>query len=137
MLVAAQINREGAGLYLKCMIAMFGTLAWILMCMYIATFRRVNALSMVGSAFFGAVSNIMVGANLMPDALKLGLVEFVNLFGVAIIIGGTAVVISINTIRTEHDHDAFAKYYGRKMLAVFIVMILLGNILMPACSYMA
>lgn len=131
-----EINRDGWGLYFKCFIALYGTTAWIILCLYLATFRRVDPLGMIGSAFFGAVSNIMVGANLVPDALQVGLLEYVNLFGVALIIAGSAVVISINAIRKERNHDDFARFYGRIMLGVFVAIALVGNIALPLSAYM-
>lgn len=131
-----EINRDGFGLYLKCFIALYGTATWILLCMYICTFRRVDPIGMVGAAFFGAVSNIMVGANLVPDALQMGLLEYGNLFGIAIIIAGTAVVITINTIRREKGNEGFAQFYGRIMLIAFIIIVVGGNIALPLSAYM-
>ncbi|MEG2982469.1 MAG: hypothetical protein RR794_02295, partial [Raoultibacter sp.] len=117
-------------------IAMYGTTAWILLCLYICTNRRVDPLGMIGSAFFGAVSNIMIGANLVPDALKFGLLEYGNLFGVAIIIAGTAIVIGINYIRHERKDMAFAQFYGRIMLAVFVTIVVVGNLALPLSAMM-
>ncbi len=131
-----EINREGIGLYIKCFIALYGTTAWILLCLYICTFRRVDPLGMIGAAFFGSVSNIMVGANLLPDALQLGLVEYGNLFGVGIIIAGTSVVIGINAIRKEKNHERFAQFYGRVMLAVIATIVVVGNIALPVSAYL-
>ncbi|MEG0216896.1 MAG: hypothetical protein RR655_01040 [Raoultibacter sp.] len=131
-----EINREDIGLYFKCFIAMYGTTAWILLCLYICTNRRVDPLGMIGSAFFGAVSNIMIGANLVPDALKFGLLEYGNLFGVAIIIAGTAIVIGINYIRHERKDMAFAQFYGRIMLAVFVTIVVVGNLALPLSAMM-
>ena len=131
-----EINRSGIGVYLKCTVAMFGTLGWILLCLYVATFRHVNALGMVGSAFFGAVSNILVGANMLSSALQLGLVEFVNLFGLGIIVASTAVVIAINTIRNEIENEAFAQFYGRVMLVLIAILMVAANVLLPICAYL-
>ena len=131
-----EINRNSLGLYVKCFIALYGTTAWILLCLYICTFRRVDPLGMIGAAFFGSVSNIMVGANLLPDALTLGLVEYGNLFGVGIIIAGTSVVIGINAIRKEKGNEAFAQFYGRIMLAVFAVIVVVGNLALPLSAWM-
>ena len=131
-----EINRSGIGVYLKCTVAMFGTLGWILLCLYVATFRHVNALGMVGSAFFGAVSNILVGANMLSSALQLGLIEYVNLFGLGIIVASTAVVIAINTIRNEIENEAFAQFYGRVMLVLIAILMIAANVLLPVCAYL-
>lgn len=131
-----EINREGIGLYIKCFIAMYGTTAWILLCLYICTFRRVDPLGMIGAAFFGSVSNIMVGANLVPDALQMGLLEYGNLFGVGIIIAGTSVVISINAIRKERGNEKFAQYYGRIMLIIFMTLVIIGNFALPMTAWL-
>lgn len=131
-----EVNRSGIGVYLKCTVAMFGTLGWILLCLYVATFRHVNALGMVGSAFFGAVSNILVGANMNSAALQLGLIEYVNLFGLGIIVASTAVVIAINTIRNERENESFAQFYGRVMLVLISILIVVANVLLPVCAYL-
>lgn len=131
-----EINRDSIGLYIKCFIALYGTTAWILLCLYICTFRRVDPLGMIGGAFFGAVSNIMVGANLVPDALQMGLLEYTNFFGIGIIIAGTATVISINAIRKERDNHGFARFYGIIMLALFVVVVIAGNTALPLSAWM-
>lgn len=134
VMTAIEINRADIALYFKCFIALYGTTAWILLCLYICTFRRVDPLGMIGAAFFGAVSNIMVGANLVSDSLSFGLLEYGNLFGIALIIAGTATVISINTIRNEWHGRAFACFYGRIMMAIFTVIAVVGNIALPLCA---
>lgn len=131
VMTAVEINRSDIALYFKCFIALYGTTAWILLCLYICTFRRVDPLGMIGAAFFGAVSNIMVGANLVSDSLSFGLLELGNLFGIGLIIAGTAAVISINTIRNEWHSRAFACFYGRVMMVVFTIIAVVGNIALP------
>ncbi|MEG1624255.1 MAG: hypothetical protein RR300_05280, partial [Raoultibacter sp.] len=74
------------------------------------------------------------GAALVPDALKFGLLEYGNLFGVSVIIAGTAIVIGINYIRHERKDNAFAQYYGRIMLVVFVAIVVIGNLALPLSS---
>ena len=130
-----EINADGLGTYIKCFIALFGTLAWIVMCLYICSYRKVDSLSLTGSAFFGAVSIIVVSASLLPDALHMGLVEYVNIFGIAIIIAAATTIIRVNNFRNEHGKVIFAHFYGKTMLWTFIAIILIGNILLPLSAW--
>lgn len=136
VMTAVEVNRDGFGLYFKCFIALYGTMAWILLCLYICTYRRVDPLGMVGAAFFGAVSNIMVGANLVSESLSLGLLEYMNVFGICVILAGVMIVIAINASRKERGHEKFAKLYGRAMLIAMTLIVLIANIAMPLSAYM-
>ncbi|MEG1157993.1 MAG: hypothetical protein RSD64_01385, partial [Christensenellaceae bacterium] len=83
---AMEINRNSLGLYFKCFIALFGTTAWVLIMLYISTYHRVDPLLMVPPILVGTVANIMIGANLLPDALQFGLLEHVNIWGIMTIL---------------------------------------------------
>ena len=131
LLTAVEITRAGIGTYLKCFIALFATLIWVLISLYLSTVHEVDPLGMIPGAFFGAVSNIMVGASLLPDALQPGLIEFVNIWGVGNILGIAMMIISINSIRQRYHRNDFAKYYGRIMLVTATLVTTIGNILLP------
>lgn len=130
-----EINASGIGTYIKCFIALFGTLAWILMCLYVCTYRRVDSLGLTGSAFFGAVSNIVVSASLLPDALQMGLVEYVNIFGIAIIITVALLIIRINNFRNERDRAIFARFYGKSMFWLLVVLVIISNLILPLSAW--
>ena len=134
VMAAFTMERADVGMYFECFIALFGTLAWIILCLYICTYRRIDPLTMISAAFFGAVSNVLAGAAKVPLSLSFGLLIYGNLFGIALIIAGTAIVISINTLRKDIGSRAFAHYYGRLMMKVFIVMAVVGNIALPLCA---
>lgn len=133
---ALEINRNGMGLYVKCFVALVGTITWVLITLYICTNHRVDPLSMIPAALFGTVTNIMVGANLLPDALELGLLEYVNVFGIATILVVALSIININRIRNKYEDREFAAYYGRVMLFTVTTVTLLGNILLPISAYL-
>ena len=133
---AIEINRSGPGLYVKCFIALLGTLTWIMITLFLCSYHHVDPLGMIPAALFGTVSNIMVGANLLPDALDLGLLEFVNIYGIMCILAGAIIVINVNRIRNAHEDKAFAGYFGRRLFYLMMFFIIIGNILFPLVSYM-
>lgn len=130
-----EINRSGFGVYLKCFIALFGTSLWMFLVLYINSMHRVDPLDMIPGALFGAVSNIMIGASLLPDALNVGLLEYVNFWGIFTILAVACVVINVNRIRSRYDERRFAKYYGETMLKLIVCVTVLGHILLPLCAY--
>lgn len=131
-----ELNRDGMGLYLKCFIALFGTSCWVFITMFLCTYHRVDPLGMIPAALFGTVSNIMVGANLLPDALQTGLLEFVNIWGIFTILSGALVIINVNRIRNKYQHAAFAKFFGRVMFYSLVPLIIIGHIVLPVSAFL-
>lgn len=134
--VSLEINRSGFGLYLKCFIALLGTITWVFITLFLCAYHRVDPLTMIPAALFGTVTNIMVGANLLPDALQVGLLEYVTIFGIMIIISCALSVVNINRIRNKHQNQEFAYLYGRTMFFLLLFLTVLGAVLYPLCSYM-
>lgn len=130
-----EINRVSIGLYIKCFIALFGTLTWVFITLYICTNHRVDPLGMIPGALFGTVTNIMVGANLLPDALTLGLLEYVNLGGIMIILAVAVSVITMNRVRNKFEAIDFAWLFGRVMFYTLLVLTFAGAIAYPLCAY--
>ena len=144
IITCLQVTRSSWGLYLKCFIALLGALVWVLMSVYICANHKVNPLGTLSSALFGAIGNVMIGANLLPDVLSLGLVEYVNFFGTLIIIGGTLCIIQMNRIRDSYEKHLdnnitvskrFAKSFGTVMFITLLILCILGNILIPITTY--
>lgn len=133
---AIEINRDGFGLYLKCFLALLGTLSWVLITLYICTYHRVDPLGMIPGALFGTVANIMVGANLVPDALQVGLLEYVNLYSIFIILFVTWTIININRIRNKYEDKAFAKYFGTIMFYTVLVFTIFAHVVLPMTAYL-
>ncbi|MCH3943348.1 MAG: hypothetical protein LKE37_06740 [Atopobiaceae bacterium] len=131
---ALTFRRNGLGLYFKCFIAMYGTTLWVLIMLYICGHHRVDPLGMIPGALFGTVSNIMVGAALLPDALDMGLLEFVNVWGILTILATAVVIIQVNNIRSQYGRkdEPFAGFIGRVMFYIIAVIAIAGNILLPA-----
>ena len=134
-MVQMEFNRDGFGTFLMCFIAMFGTSLWVFITLYINTYHRVDPLAMIPAALFGTVSNIMVGANMLPGTVGLGLLVFLNLWGILTILAVTMTIININRIRNRFEDRSFAGYYGRTMLRLMGTVVLLGDILMPLLAY--
>lgn len=133
IVTAVEIKRSTMGLFLKCFIALYATILWIMISLYICTYHHVNPLGMVSGALFGAVGNIVIGANLLPDGTSAGLLEFGNIWGVLIVLGGTISIISINRVRELQD-KRYAKFYGRFLFILLLGFTLLGLILLPATA---
>ncbi len=134
VVTAMEIKRSDFGLYLKCFIALYATLVWIMISLYICTYHHVDPLGMIPGALFGAVGNIIVGTNLLPDAETAGLVEFGNIWGAIMIIAATIAIISINRVRKLQDND-YSQYYGRFLFYIILAFMLLGEILLPVIAY--
>lgn len=131
IMTSLNLVRNGWGTYIKCFVALFATLIWIMIMLYLATVHEIDPLGMIPAAFFGAVSNILVGANLLPDALETGLIEFVNIWGIMNILLCAMMIISINSIRNRFDERGFARVYGRIVFVMAAVTIVTGNVLLP------
>ena len=129
-----EVRRSSPGLYFICFIAMYGTSLWVLISLFLAARRRVDPLSMIPSALFGTVSNIMVGAVMLPSSLDMGLLLFVNAWGIATIIACTCIIIHINTLRSSLGGGAknqTANYFGSLMFKLMVALVIIGNIALP------
>ena len=130
-----EVKREGFGLYAKCFIALYACIVWALMTLFINIYHHVDPLEMLPEALFGCVANIMVGASLLPDVLEMGLLEYVNIWGIGVILVATMVVINVNEIRrneSEPDGTCYhAASYGRIMFYLLTFFAIAGNIILP------
>lgn len=131
-----EINRSGFGLYLKCFIALIGTITWVFITLFLCTYHRVDPLGMIPAALFGTVTNIMVGANLLPDTLQVGLLEYVTIGGIMVILFCAISVVNINRIRNKHQDAEYAFIFGRTMFFTTLILTILGIILYPLSSYL-
>lgn len=129
-----EINRTGFSLYLMCFIAMFGTMTWAMITLFICTYHRVDPLGMIPAALFGAVANIMVGANKVPS-MQQGLLLEMNFFGIATILTTAITIIMINRIRSKYEDREFAKKFGRLMFITELAFVVVGNIVLPVSAY--
>lgn len=135
LIVALELNRNSWGLFFQCFIALFGTVGWILITLYICANHRIDPLLTLPPALFGAVSNLIVGTNLLPDMAQFGLVEYMNFYGILMILAGTLSIIQVNRIRDyTQDHD-YADSYGRVMFFTLLILSIAGMLMMPAVTY--
>lgn len=136
LVTAIEIRRGGFGLYAKCFIALLGTITWVLISLFLSTYHHVDPLGMIPGALFGTVSNIMVGASLLPDALQMGLLEYVNIWGIMTILAVTFAIININRIRASKNNKEFAGIYGRMLFYTITSLVIIGNIALPLSAFM-
>lgn len=130
-----EVNRDDWGLYMKCFIALFGTTVWVFIVLYVCANHKVNPLGTIPSALFGTVGNLMVGANLLPDMVQVGLIEYVNIFGIMIVLYGALSIININRIREYKENAEFAKLYGRVMFFTLLIICVAGQIMIPISAH--
>jgi len=134
-LTAIELRRDSIGLYIKCIIALIGTGLWALIVLFLCAHHQVDSLGMMPAILIGTVTNLMIGANLVPDALHIGLLEFINIWGIYTVLLSAVLVISINRIRSRYKSDAFAEYFGKIMFAMVLITTLAGHIVLPLAAY--
>ncbi|MBC5648997.1 hypothetical protein [Christensenella tenuis] len=135
VMTAIELNRDTWGLYFKCIIALIGTNIWVLISVFVCAYHKVDSLNMIPAILFGTVSNILVGANLIPDAMYTGLLEYVNIWGIYTILISTVIIIQINRIRSEYQDHAFARKFGHIMFSLLLILTVLGYLILPVSAY--
>jgi hypothetical protein len=130
-----KVQRNGFGLFAKCFIALYGCIIWALMTLFINIYHHVDPLEMLPECLFGCVANIMVGASLLPDVLEMGLLEYVNIWGILLILSTTFVVINVNEIRRKESNPDGTCYhaaaFGRIMFYLITFFAIFGNFILP------
>lgn len=129
------LQRNSWGLFVQCFIALFGAVIWVLITLYICARHRVDPILTLPPALFGAVSNLVVDTNLLPDMVHFGLIEYMNLYGILIILAATLCIIQVNRIRSHSTEHAYADTFGHIMFYTMTVLSITGMILMPAAAY--
>ncbi len=135
VLTALELNRDSFGLYLKCIIALIGTSIWALLTLFLCSHHQVDSLGMMPAILIGTVTNLMIGANLVPDALHTGLLEFINIWGIYTVLLAAILITVINRIRTKQQDLAFANLFGKSVFYASLVTTLLGHLLLPLSAY--
>jgi hypothetical protein len=119
------------------MVASFG----LLLTLFINIYHHVDPLEMIPEALFGCVANIMVGASLLPEALDMGLLEYVNIWGILTILTATVVIINVNAIRHQRSfagwHLLLCRFFrSRDVLPHHLIRrAIVGNLLLPLIAY--
>ncbi len=134
-LTAIELNRNSVGLYLKCIIALIGTGIWALITLFLCAHHRVDSLGMMPAILIGTVTNLMIGANLVPDALHTGLLEFINIWGIYTVLISTILIIAVNRIRSKYKDEEFAELFGKVMFYTVMITTIAGHIILPLSAY--
>ncbi len=134
-LTVMELNRSSVGLYLKCIIALIGTGIWALITLFLCAHHRVDSLGMMPAILIGTVTNLMIGANLVPDALHMGLLEFINIWGIYTVLIATVLIIAINRIRSKDKDEKFAELFGKVMFYAVMLTTIAGHVILPLSAY--
>lgn len=135
LLTAMEFKRDSWGLYLKCIIALLGTSVWAFLMLGTCIHHRVDSLGMLPAVLFGTVSNILVGANLVPDAMETGLLEFINIWGIYTVIIISCAIMQTSHIRKNNGDEVFARLFGKWMLISILLTTVIGHILLPLSAF--
>lgn len=135
ILTCIELNRNSWGVYFKCTIALLGCTIWAFLSLFACLYYNAAAMKMLPPVLFGVVSNIMVGASLVPDTLETGLLEYINIWGIYTIIMITMVVVQVIYIRTEQKDEPYALLFGKILLIELLITITAGFIVLPLCAY--
>lgn len=136
LLTSIELSRASWGLYFKCIIALIGSGIWVFFCFFICIYDRLDNIGVISPVFFGVVTNLLVGANLVPDALETGLLEYINIWGIYTILSVTFMIIYVNRIRYFWKEEAYARYFGKVMFCEMAAMTVLGHLVIPLCAYL-
>lgn len=117
-----RVKRDGYGLFLKAFLNLFGILLWVCIGLYNCAYNRVDAMGAINTGIFGAVSSMIVGMNLLSDARGSGLIEYINLFSLAMILITTIYVIRINKYRAKGDELVYTDVYSKMLFWAVLLM---------------
>ena len=110
-----RVNRNGYGLFFKAFLSLFGMLLWVCIGLYNSAYNGVDALGVMNTGIFGAVSSMIVGMNLLSDARGSGLIEYVNFFALSMILITTIYVMHINHCRNHKRDAAYVECYAKAL----------------------
>lgn len=133
LLTSIELKRSSWGLYFKCIISLLGISIWGFLCLHLSVFHEKDGIGLIPPVLFGMVSNIMVGANLVPDALETGLLEYINLWGIYTIIIVSVVMAKVSHLRKTDA--AFARLFGKVLMTELALTVLAGHLILPVCAY--
>lgn len=137
ILTSIELSRNSWGLYLKCVIALIGAGIWVFFCFLICIFDKLDNIGVISPVFFGVVTNLLVGANLVPDALETGLLEYINIWGISTILSVTFMIIYVNRIRNHWKDEEYARHFGKVMFCEMAAVTVLGHVVLPLCAYIS
>lgn len=129
------LQRNSWGLFIQCFIALFGSVIWMLIMLYICAHHHVDPLLTLPPTLFGAISNLIVDTNLLADMVNFGLIEYMNLYGILIILAATLSIIQINRIRSHTPDHTYTDTFGHIMFYTLFVLSIAGMGLMLAVTY--
>ena len=110
-----RINRAGYGLFMKAFLSLLAILLWICISLYNCAYNQTDAMGSINTGIFGVVSSMIVGMNLLSDARGSGLIEYINMFSLAMILIITVYIIRINRFREKKVREAFVSCYAKSL----------------------
>lgn len=129
-----RVARDGYGLFLKAFLNLFGILLWVCIGLYNCAYNRVDAMGAINTGIFGVVSSMIVGMNLLSDARGSGLIEYINLFSLAMILITTIYVIHINRSRSKDSDPTYADCYSKVLFWLVSIMSVVTIVAFVLCA---
>lgn len=116
-----RVNRTGLNTFAKAFINLFSVVIWIIIAFYSQAYFSENALDMLGTGLFAAISSILVGLSMVSDAGFFSLITMVNIFTLAVILVMTYFSIMARQAQVRQDKVAIA-FNGIRLRIMFIVL---------------
>src|SRR5574344_632751 len=135
--ILVRANRQGLSLFLQAFINLFSVVIWITIAFYNQAYNSEDAIGMLGTGLFGAISSILVGISMISDANMFSLITMVNIFTLAVIMIMTWESIAAKRANILKDQVAIA-YRGIKLRILCVILIICTLIMfigLPLASY--
>jgi transcriptional regulator with XRE-family HTH domain len=135
--ILVRANRQGMSLFLQAFINLFSVVIWITIAFYNQAYNSEDAIGMLGTGLFGAISSILVGISMISDANMFSLITMVNIFTLAVIMIMTWESIAAKRANILKDQVAIA-YRGIKLRILCVILIICTLIMfigLPLASY--
>ncbi|MEG0978063.1 MAG: hypothetical protein RSE56_02355 [Bacilli bacterium] len=135
--ITIRCNRTSIILFIQAFINLFAVTIWIIIGFYSATYNKEDALGMLGTGLFGAISSIVVGVSLLSDSATFSLITMINIFTLITIMIMTLECLNAKRVGLSKNAMKMA-FYEVKMRVLFYTLTIstvIMFIILPLISY--
>lgn len=129
-------NRSGISLFLQAFINLFAVVIWIVIAFYDQSYHNEDAIGMLGTGLFGAISSILVGLSMVSEAGMFSLITMINIFTLAVILIMTIHSILAKRAKITGDKAAIA-YNGVRLRVLFYALTICTIVMFVALPFIS
>lgn len=129
-------NRSGISLFLQAFINLFAVVIWIVIGFYDQSYHNEDAIGMLGTGLFGAISSILVGLSMVSEAGMFSLITMINIFTLAVILIMTIHSILAKRAKITNDKAAIA-YNGVRLRVLFYALTICTIVMFVALPFIS